>query len=125
QHRRLRAGKDGLKQLQSPSNYSARRGRRKPKLGQFQASKPPLDLNDAVGILLALADLEVVTQHFGSLEIVDAGAKGFSTLVVFGRGINHRQRHLDWAVVTPQLRQFARLRQLVTPFGCSNKHWQP
>src|SRR5262249_47429627 len=43
----------------------------------------------------------------------------------FEAPINHRQRHLDWAVVTAQLRQFARLRQLVTPFGCSSKHWQP
>src|SRR5215467_15044038 len=28
----------------------------RPQLGQFLASKPPLDLNEAVGILLALAD---------------------------------------------------------------------
>src|SRR5262249_42978462 len=106
-------------------DWSARRGRRKPKLGRFQASKPPLDLNDAVGILLALAALEVVTQHFGSLEIVDAGAKGFWRLVVFGRGINNRKRHPAWPVAPAQLSQFARLRQLVTPFGCSSKHWQP
>ena len=67
----------------------------------------------------------IVTGGNSGIGLVDAaverfglaGAKDFSTLVVLGRGINHRQRHLDCAVVKAQLRQFARLRQLVTPLA--------